>query len=47
MGGMTIKAHCKAHLATTASDVTVIGKNSDDKAITVMGSTKVERVGCE
>ncbi len=47
MGGMTIKAHCKAHLATTAGDVTVMGKNSDDKAITVMGSTMVERVGCE
>lgn len=47
MGGMTIKAHCKAHLATTAGDVLAAGKDSGEKAITVMGSTQVERVGCE
>lgn len=47
MGGFTIKAHCKAHLATSSGDVTVMGNNSESKSVTVMGSTQVERVGCE
>lgn len=47
MGGLTIKAHCKSHLATTSGDVLAVGNGSDDKGITVMGSTQVERVGCE
>lgn len=46
MGGMTIKAHCKAHLASAKEGVTVLGSNSDQKSITVMGSTKIELVGC-
>lgn len=47
MGGMTIKAHCKSHLATTSGDVLAVGKGEGDNGITVMGSTKVERVGCD
>lgn len=47
MGGLTIKAHCKAHLATTSGDVLATGNASDDKGVTVMGSTQVERVGCD
>lgn len=47
MGGMTIKAHCKSHLATTSGDVLEVGNGEGDKGITVMGSTKVERVGCD
>ena len=47
MGGLTIKVHCKAHLVSaTESCVTVLGSNSDQKSITVMGSTKIEPVGC-
>ncbi len=49
MGGMTIRAHCKAHLATASeggSGTTVMGNNQDQKGVTVMGSTQVERVGC-
>jgi hypothetical protein len=46
MGGMTIKMHCKAHLASATEGVTVLGTNSDKKSITVMGSTKIEPVGC-
>ena len=47
MGGLTIKVHCKAHLASaTESSVTVLGSNSDQKSVTVMGSTNIERVGC-
>ena len=46
MGGLTIKAHCKAHLASATEGVTVLGSNSDKKSITVMGSTQIEIVGC-
>jgi hypothetical protein len=46
MGGMNIKVHCKAHLASATEGVTVLGSNSDNKSITVMGSTQIERVGC-
>jgi hypothetical protein len=46
MGGLTIKVHCKAHLASATEGVTVLGSNSDQKSITVMGSTKIEPVGC-
>lgn len=47
MGGLTIKAHCKSHLATTSGDVLATGSGSGDKGVTVMGSTQVERVGCD
>jgi hypothetical protein len=47
MGGLTIRAHCKAHLASATEGVTVLGSNSDKKSITVMGSTKIELVGCK
>ena len=47
MGGLNIKAHCQAKLASTSdTTATVLGNNEDGKAITVMGSTTVERVGC-
>ena len=46
MGGMTIKAHCKSHLATTSGDVMATESTSEGKGVTVMGSTQVERVGC-
>jgi hypothetical protein len=39
MGGLTIKAHCKSHLATTSGDVLAVGNASDDKDVAVMGST--------
>lgn len=47
MGGMTIKAHCKSQLATTSGDVLAPGNASFDKGVTVMGSTQVERIGCD
>ena len=46
MGGVNIRAHCKAHLASTADGATVMGNNSENKGVTVMGSTNVERVNC-
>ncbi len=47
MGGMHIRAHCKAHLASAKDGVTVLGSSSDNKSVTVMGSTQIELVGCE
>ena len=47
MGGLTIKAHCKAHLATTAGDVLAGADAADGKGVTVLGKTQVERVGCD
>ncbi|MDD5410351.1 MAG: hypothetical protein PHF31_02905 [Methylobacter sp.] len=46
MGGLTIKVHCKAHLASATESATVLGSNPDNKSITVMGSTEIEPVGC-
>jgi peptidoglycan hydrolase-like protein with peptidoglycan-binding domain len=47
MGGLNIRAHCKAHLASASNGATVLGSNSDNKSVTVLGSTHVELVGCE
>lgn len=49
MGGLKIKAHCKAHLASTKDGASVLGKSDSegDKAVTVMGSSRVELVGCK
>lgn len=48
MGGLIIKAHCKAHVASATSGATVMGSSeSEDKGVTVMGSTKVELIGCK
>ncbi|MEP6942762.1 MAG: hypothetical protein ABI981_07490 [Betaproteobacteria bacterium] len=46
MGALEIRAHCKAHLASASDGATVLGSNSDNKSVTVMGSTRVELVGC-
>jgi hypothetical protein len=46
MGGMTIRAACNAKLAFTTDGTTVAGTNEDSKGVTVLGSTRVERVDC-
>lgn len=46
MGGLTIKAHCKSHLASASNGLTVVGGDSSNKSVTVLGNTKVELVGC-
>lgn len=46
MGSLTIKAHCKAHLASASNGMTVMGGDSSNKSVTVLGSTQVELVGC-
>ncbi len=47
MGSLSIRAHCKAHLASATEGVTVLGSNSDISSITVMGSTQIELVHCK
>ena len=47
MGTLKIRADCRAHLASAADGATVLGSNSGNKSVTVMGSTRIELVGCE
>ena len=47
MGSLIIKADCKAHLASAHDGSTVLGSNSENKSVTVMGATRVELVGCK
>lgn len=46
MGKMKIKAHCTAHLAQSHDGVTVMGGDTNNKSVTVMGKTEVQLVGC-
>lgn len=46
MGGMKIRLHCKAHLASGTGSATVLGDNSSNRGVTVLGTTTVERVDC-
>lgn len=47
MGGLTLSAHCDAHIASSTDGATVMGNSSENKGVTVMGSTRVERVDCK
>lgn len=47
MGGLTIKTHCKSHLASASNGVTVLGGDTSNKTVTVFGSTNVEVEGCK
>lgn len=46
MGSLTLKAHCKAHLATATNGMTFMGGDPSNKSVTVFGATNVEPVGC-
>ncbi|MEO7363865.1 MAG: hypothetical protein ABI120_26280 [Gemmatimonadaceae bacterium] len=46
MGKMKIKAACTAHLAQSHDGVTVLGGDSTNKSVTVMGKTEIELQGC-
>ena len=46
MGKMKIKAACTAHLAQSHDGVTVMGGDSTNKSVTVMGKTEIELQGC-
>lgn len=47
MGKVTIKAHCKAHIASASEGLTILGEDQHNKSTTVMGLTRVELFGCE
>lgn len=47
MGGLTLRAHCGAHIASSADGATVMGSNTENKGVTVMGATRVERIECK
>lgn len=47
MGGLTLRAHCDAHIASSADGATVMGSNTENKGVTVMGATRVERTECK
>lgn len=47
MGGMKIRLHCKAHLASSSGSATVLGDNASNRGVTVLGTTTFERVDCQ
>lgn len=48
MGSATIELHCKAKLAIASTGATVLGSDKgEQKGTTVMGKTKIKRVGCK
>ena len=47
LGGLTIRMHCKAHLASSSNGMTVLGGDPSNKSVTVLGATNVEVVGCK
>jgi len=47
MGGLTIRAHCRAHIATATGSVAVAANNPGQGGVVVMGSTEIVRVGCD
>jgi hypothetical protein len=47
MGKVTIKAHCKAHIASASEGLTFLGEDQHNKSTTIMGLTQVELFGCE
>ena len=44
-GGLRIKLHCDAHLASATAGTSVFGDNAG-RGVSVMGAISVERVGC-
>ncbi len=48
LGKATIELHCKSHLAIASTGATVLGSDKgDQKGTTVLGKTKIKRVGCK
>jgi hypothetical protein len=46
MGKLKIKAPCTAHLAQSHDGVTVMGGDTENKSVTVMGKTEVQLQDC-
>ncbi|MEP7181307.1 MAG: hypothetical protein ABI886_03860 [Betaproteobacteria bacterium] len=47
MGNLSIRADCRAHLASAHDGVVILGSGRNDQGVTVLGQTHVELVGCE
>jgi hypothetical protein len=47
MGGLVIKTCTQSHIASAVNSTTVMGSNSAEQGVTVMGGTKVETVSCK
>lgn len=45
MGKMQIDLHCSAHIASSEDGATVMGSDKEGTGTTVMGSTKITRIG--
>jgi hypothetical protein len=46
MGGMDIKLHCNARLASAHTGATVMSGENATRGVSVMGAITVQRVGC-
>lgn len=46
LGKTEINIHCKAHLATSTDNTTVMGSNTEDTGVTVLGKSVIHRLGC-
>jgi hypothetical protein len=47
MGKVTIRAHCKAHIASAEDGLTFLGEDQHNKSTTVMGLTHIDLLGCD
>lgn len=47
MGRLTIQTDCRAHLAFAGEGLSILAGSSPKQAVTVVGSTRIERVGCD
>lgn len=41
-----INLHCKAHLASSTDNTTVMGSNAEDTGVTVLGKSTIKRTSC-
>lgn len=47
MGKVTIRAHCRAHIASAKDGLTFLGEDQHNKSTTVMGLTHIDLLGCD
>jgi hypothetical protein len=47
LGKAIINLHCTAKITSSSDGVTVLGGSDGDNGVTVLGKTKVVRVGCD
>ena len=47
MGKVTIRAHCKAHIASAEDGLTFLGEDQHNKSTTVMGLTHIDLLACD